>query len=337
MCEHCEKKGLLTGMLKRAGVVAASLPQGAGGGGVTLSPALPAKPARRPKLWELEEKLHCPVIGTCLSLDEIARIARRLGFSGQIGDPYRLHVEAVSLSCSRNEASEAMHKLLERKFNLDVARFKQLHNDAAVLAQWKSCLERGEVAGPMWAALSHKLASAETRRQVYADVHMLSHQVGAGQAADLRRLEWLEREHASLRAELAEARVASQRQKEAEQSSAARAEQFERERDSAREQAEQLARRVGFLESGQAMVALGRRLLLAEAQAARTLELEARFKELARKVGILRAERVRLSRELDEAASERDALERLWLEGTSEAKACGGDRSEEHTSELQSH
>lgn len=325
MCERCEKKGLLTGLLGRAGVTATPLPAAAGEASDALMPAPPVKPSRRPKLWELEEKLHCPVIGTCLSLDEIARIARRLGFSGQIGDPYRLHVEAVSLSCSRNEAAEAMQKLLESKFNLDVARINRLKSEAEVLTEWKSCLERGEVAGPMWATLSHKLASAETRRQVYADVHMLSHQIGAGQAADLRRLEWLQGEHASLRAEHARIKAASQRQKEAEQSSAARAEQFERERDSAREQAEQLARRVGFLESGQAMVALGRRLLLAEAQAARTLELEAQFKDLARKVGILRAEKVRLSRELDEAASERDALERLWLEETAEAKACGGD------------
>ncbi len=329
MCERRERKGLLTGLLGRAGGVPAPFPPGAGKAGDALLPAPPAKPPRRLKLWELEERLHCPVIGTCLSLDDIARIARRLGFGGQIGDPYRLHVEAVSLSCSRNEAAEAMQKVLESKFNLDVTRFNRLKNDAEVLAQWKSCLERGEVAGPMWAALSHKLASAETRRQVYADMHMLSHQVGAGQAADLRRLEWLQREHASLRAEHAETKATSQRRKEAEQSSAARAEQLERERDSAREQAEQFARRVGFLESGQAMVALGRRLLLAEAQAERARELEARLKEQERKVGILRAEktqlRVRLSRERDEAASERDALERLWLEGNAEAKACGGE------------
>jgi hypothetical protein len=322
VCERCEKKGLLTGLLGRAGVVATRLPPGAGDARL---PASPTKPQRRPKLWELEEKLHCPVIGTCLSLDEIARIARRMGFSGHIGDPYRLHVEAVSLSCSKNEAACAMHKLLERKFNLYVAHFNRLKSDAEVLARWRACLERGEVAGPMWATLTHKLVGAETRRQVYADVHMLSHQIGAGQAADLRRLEWLQGEHASLRAEHARIKAASQRQKEAEQSSATRAAQFERERDDAREQAEQLVRRVGFLESGQAMVALGRRLLLAEAQAARTLELEARFKELARKVGILRAEKVRLTRERDEAASERDALERLWLEETAEAKACGGD------------
>ena len=323
MCERCEPKGLLAGMLRQAGVVSAPLAAGGAVGGEAQAAERAARPARRPKLWDLEERLHCPVIGTCLSLDEITRIARRLGYTGHIGDPYRLHVEAVSLSCSKNEAAEAMQKLLERKFSLDVARFNRLKRDAEVLAQWRAHLERGEVAGPMWAALSHKLASAETRRVVYADVHMLSHQVGAGQAADLRRLEWLQREHAVLQAEHAGLKAASRLARAAEEARAARLARLEQERDAALEQAERLARRVEFLESGQAMVALGRRLLLTEAQAGRARELEMRFKAVQEKNGVLRAEKVRLTRELDEAASERDALERLWLEDN--ARSCAGD------------
>jgi hypothetical protein len=164
---------------------------------VQAAPA--AKARRRLKLWELEDKYHCPVVGTCLKLDEIKKIARKGGFGGADFDEYRVHVEAVSISCARNPAAEAMHKLLDRKFDVHLRRFEKARDAAEVRALWKQHLEQGEVAGAMWAALTHKHGDKDSRQVVYADVHMLSHQIGAGQAADLRRLEWLEREHAALR------------------------------------------------------------------------------------------------------------------------------------------
>lgn len=338
MCERCENKGLLAGLLARAGVTAPAL--GAEQADVT-SLALSAKPmgvdavssppqaavqsarpSRRLKLWELEEKHHCPVIGTCLTLEELKKLARKSGFFGESFDPYRLHVEAVSISCSRNATSEAMHQLLERKFSLDLVRFNRLRSDAEVLSLWKWHLERGEVAGPMWAALTHKAASPETRHIIYADVHMLSHQVGAGQAADLRRLEKLQQEHAVLRASHAAL-------KEAEAQTAYANQALTRELKDAqahiRQQDEQIAalkQRLQAFESGEAMVGMGRRLFLAEAQAARATELEVRLKAMEQRVGELRAEKVRFARELEETQAERDALERLWVE---EAEpACTG-------------
>lgn len=44
-------------------------------------PLPPAEERRRTrlKLWELEEKYHCPVIGTCLTLADLERLARNTG------------------------------------------------------------------------------------------------------------------------------------------------------------------------------------------------------------------------------------------------------------------
>lgn len=334
MCDRCETKGVLAGLLARAGVVSATpalSPAGVAGDAPLSGQGVEAqatKPQRRPKLWELEEKHHCPVIGTCLSLDELKKVARRGGFAGKGFDPYRLHVEAVSLSCSRNATAEAMHKLLERKYNLDVARFNRVDRDAEVLSLWKQSLEQGEVAGPMWAALTHKAAGRATRNAVYGDVHMLSHQVGAGQAADLRRLEWLQREHAVLRA----AHVAlKESESETAYANTALTRELKDVRATARQQAEHgaaLARRVELFESGQAFIALGRRLLMAETQAARATEAETRIKVLEQRVAQLRGEKARLARELGEAAAERNALERVWSGETLSEGTCTGDCSQ---------
>jgi hypothetical protein len=318
MCDRCESAGLLAGLLTRAGV--ASMPTELAAPMPTPEP-LKSSPARRRKLWELEERLHCPVIGTCLNLDELKKIARKGGFIGRQFDAYRLHVEAVSLSCSRNAAAEFMHKLLERKYALVIRRFDQARTDAEVRTMWKVALERGEVGGPMWAVLTHKLTGHETRQIVYGDVHMLSHQIGAGQAADLRRLEGLQRDNAELTGE--NRRLRDELYRQAEQF-----EQLQRELREARAQnahLEPLLQRVRELESGQAMVGLGRQLMLATAQAGRAREAEARIRALEEKVAVLRADKTRLTREREEIRLERDALEQLWLAERTPDTPCSGD------------
>lgn len=319
MCERCKPKKMRAGIFPEAapaatpGSAPASLP-------AHLTTRFELAGSRGRKLWELEEKHHCPVIGTCLSVDELRKLARKGGFSGKSFEDYRLHVEAVSLSLTRNDVSEAMHKLLERKFALHRVRFSRLGSDEEVRAAWREHFEQGDVAGAMWAAITHRHASIATSQVIYEDVHMLSHQVGAGQAADLRRQEWLERQRAELLAETARLREQRERQ-------AAELRALVEERDALREQnahLQPLLLRVRELESGQAMVAMGQRLLLAEAQAGRGRELETRARGLEERVGVLRADKARLTREWEEATAERDALERLWLAGAP-AAACDGE------------
>lgn len=293
---------------------------------VTVPHAATVRPAprRRRKLWELESKYLCPVVGTCLSLEDIKRIARKDGFSGSGFDDYRLHVEAVSVAGSRNSASESLQKTLDRKHLKAVKSFEQARDDAAVAELWRRHLELGEVAGPLWAVMTHKAAGPETRAQAYADVHMLSHQVGAGQAADARRLAFLEGETE---------RLAYQARQDAERMAGELARRSERilgleaelqDLRKARLELAVLRGRLAELESGQALVDLGRRLLMLEAangelraQAARLVDSDARLRDRMREVDRLRAER-------DSLVLERDALEHLLLAESPDGPGCDG-------------
>ncbi len=272
---------------------------------IAPSPGPSGRTTRR-KLWELEDKYHCPVVGTCLNLDDLRKVARKTGFNGREFDTYRLHVEAVSLSCERNEAAEIMHKLMDRKFALHLAHFDKAKSDAEVRALWRQHLDRGEAAGAMWAAITHRHTSGETRQRIYEDIHMLSHQVGAGQAADLRRIETLEREHADLQRQ---ARRDAERQARELADKAARIRQLEGEVGAGLEHAEAtraLRARLEALESDSAMMAMKRRQV--------ALETEAwRLREDAARAAALDEENRRLRTERDEALAERDALESVWL------------------------
>jgi hypothetical protein len=104
-----------------------------------LAPAAPPA-ARRRKLWELEEKHHCPVIGTCIPLDELVRLARRFRFEASLKDEFALHAEAVQRSMVRNDVAEALHKHLERKYAVAIGRFDSAGTDDEVHALWKARL-----------------------------------------------------------------------------------------------------------------------------------------------------------------------------------------------------
>lgn len=263
------------------------------------------RPARRLRIWDLDDKLHCPIIGTCISLDELQRFARRFQFASPTDDDFTVHVEAVDLVRQRNPFSEALQRHLEKKFKLSIDRFSKLKLDAEIRQHWSDSCARGEVAGPLWAVCTHKAASAATRQQAYRDIHMLSHQVGAGQAADTRRLTHLEKENAELKEGLKRELAALRRQLVAAEAGLA-------EKDAAIHRASQLENRLQRFESGQVMIETGQRLLALQASHEKLIAISIRSQEQERQLREIRDENQRLLAERDAAVADRHALEELF-------------------------
>ena len=158
---------------------------------------------RRKKLWELKSRLHCPIIGTCLGMDELRKLARTARLVGaEAMHDYALHQGAVSESEYRNPWSERMQKWLEKKYDHAIKRFSKARTDADIVALWRDALARGEAAAGLWAALSHAHISAASAQQIYEDMHMVSHQVGVSTRGDQQMLAQLLDEVPKLRARL---------------------------------------------------------------------------------------------------------------------------------------
>ena len=68
----------------------------------------------------------------------------------------------------------------------------------AVRLLWEAALRSGDIPGAYWATLTHWASTPELMKAAFADVHMLSHLVGAANRADIRRLAALEAERAEL-------------------------------------------------------------------------------------------------------------------------------------------
>lgn len=171
------------------------------------APALPGGIRRRRKLWEIEPKWHCTIIGTCLTLGELRKVAAKAQVrSAETLSDYELHGAFVGAAGGSNLVSKLVHKLLERKYAGQVSRFAGAQTAGEVARLWDRSRKEGDIPGAVWALASHSLPCSELRDRAYGEVHMLSHLSGASNRADLRRLADLERQVAALGHDLAEAR-----------------------------------------------------------------------------------------------------------------------------------
>lgn len=154
----------------------------------------------RLKLWELPGKMHCPIVGTCLNVDELRKLARkaRYTFNTPASD-YDVHVGFVAAAEEKGLLSLTAQKALDKKFAGHIKRASRCKSNAELASFWKEALESGGVPGAFWAIVTHPRCDAVLRTQVYGEVHMLSHQIGAGQRADLVRLTETQAELAQLR------------------------------------------------------------------------------------------------------------------------------------------
>lgn len=162
-----------------------------------------AQSGRRKKLWELDSKHHCPIVGTCLTMAELRKLARSAGLQGVAAmSDFALHHAAVSESGQRNPFSERIQKYLEKKFDLAVKHFARARSDDEIIALWREALARGEVPAGLWAALTHAHISGAATHKVYEDIHMLSHRMGAESRDERERLKQLSAENQELRSKL---------------------------------------------------------------------------------------------------------------------------------------
>jgi hypothetical protein len=178
--------------------------------GALAAPVTPRK--RRRNLWELPDKLLCPVIGTCLDLALMRTIGDKAGCPGLSGsDAYELHTYFIGASKAKSRLSVGIQKAFDKRYRTELKQFQQAPDEAALLTLWDAQLACGNVAGPLWALVSHPQAGDSAFVRAYEQVHMLSHQVGAKHQVDLAELATARRQLRQLRSDHAAAMQRSDR------------------------------------------------------------------------------------------------------------------------------
>lgn len=295
-------------------------PASAGHPGETGAPS-----RKRRKLWELRRQLHCPVIGTCLDIDAWRRIARTQGVAVEAMTDYAVHLHLVASSEHRNALSRAAQKALERTHGGLVRRFTRARSRDQLESLWQQTLHEGDVPGGFWALVTHPLCDTRLTHSAYEEIHMLSHQIGAGQRADLRKLQDARSEIQRLRQELD---AQQHRHRQAIDNRDRRLRQLQAQVATAQEEgrlakareagAIQRLKSLGGTRLQERVTAYARRARAADQRAER---LRAEVKDWRDACDLANRRANALAREAHEQSAQRQALERLLNPG---ANACDG-------------
>jgi hypothetical protein len=159
----------------------------------------PPKHGRR-KIWEFDTNLHCSIIGTCLSTGGLRQVLQKLDCAGIAGaTEHEVHAAGVRTAGRKGDGSKLLHKALDRQHRPAINRFDKAKSLAEVRGLWREAVQQGDIPGAYWAALTHPATNDALVREIFTEVHMLSHLVGAANRADIRRLRQLEAENEELR------------------------------------------------------------------------------------------------------------------------------------------
>src|SRR5262245_25131695 len=150
-----------------------------------IDPSPPAQRAsRRTRIWELSSHLHCSIVGTCLSTAELRHILSKAGMVTEGAGDHDLHGQGVLLAGLRDARGKLLHKALDRRHRTTIGRFEKVASTDDVRALWQQALKQGDIPGAYWAAMTHPATNDALICEIFGEVHMLSHLVGAANRAD---------------------------------------------------------------------------------------------------------------------------------------------------------
>ncbi len=183
----------------------------AGDGGPTLgAPVHPVPPragASRRRLWALAAPAQGAVIGLCLPIASLRRLAGEA-----VADDHALHGSVIARCRTRTVLAERVHQALDSRHALAVQRAGRLRTEDALAAWWRTQCAGPELPGAIWAVLTHPSCTPALEHRVLGEVHRLQGPPGMARRADLARQDELADENAVLGRLLAQAQARAAQQ-----------------------------------------------------------------------------------------------------------------------------
>jgi hypothetical protein len=166
----------------------------------------------RKRIWQLDGRLHCSVIGTCLTLDELRQMCckAKITVAAPITD-YRLHRAFVSIVGSSDYSPRLVQKRPDRKYKCAIKKVSATGSAQALEVLWQNSLDQGKIAGAFWALVTHQHVPDALIDRIYGEVHILSHLAGASIRLDVQELGRLRTRTRELEKSLVEMEVFVQR------------------------------------------------------------------------------------------------------------------------------
>ena len=154
----------------------------------TSKPAVKGK-SQRNRIWEINPRFHCSLIGTCIQINDLKQVTKRyrIHFDDDSTD-YCLHSAYVNMADISSPALRMLQKLVDRQYANEIRAFSRLKTPEELESLWYEYLDGGKIAGAYWALMSHPSLTRELANRAHGEIHMLSHKASISHQADLQLL-----------------------------------------------------------------------------------------------------------------------------------------------------
>lgn len=150
---------------------------------------------QRLRTWDIPSTFHCSIVGTCLTTGELRQILIKAGQEdARTATDHALHGRGVRLAGQRDQAAKLLNKALDKRHEGSIKRIPRHADEEELRTIWRESFDCGDIAGAYWALMSHPGCPAGLLRDIFGEVHMLSHLVGSASRLDIARLTRLERQ-----------------------------------------------------------------------------------------------------------------------------------------------
>ncbi|MCD6186328.1 MAG: DUF2325 domain-containing protein [Deltaproteobacteria bacterium] len=126
------------------------------------------------RIWEIQNNFKCPVLGSCLTIEEHKRILKKTGHKIKKIKAHEVHRAVMGYMNDENHVSIKIDRYLSHKYRNIIAEFKSLAPEA-FFAEWKNGFRNGKMDGLFYLAAIRNDLPDEFMENIFGDTHMLCH------------------------------------------------------------------------------------------------------------------------------------------------------------------
>jgi len=126
------------------------------------------------RIWEIQNNFKCPVLGSCLTIEEHKRILKKTGHKIKKIKAHEVHRAVMGYMNDENHVSIKTDRYLSHKYRDIIAEFKSLEPEA-FFAEWKNGFRNGKMDGLFYLAAIRNDLPDEFMENIFGDTHMLCH------------------------------------------------------------------------------------------------------------------------------------------------------------------
>jgi len=169
-------------------------------GSTDLAPPPAALPARRRrKLWQLSPRWHSALIGACLPIADLRRLAKRTGLDEADLTDYEIQALVGNQCTSATEIAGLIQHYLDEHYALALRQFAKARGAKAVRELWRKAVAARSIGDALWAASTHADLGDDDGNSMSDELAMLAYQLAAHATTGQKRLSELELENVRLR------------------------------------------------------------------------------------------------------------------------------------------